>query len=109
MAYKWKPSRAQRRDFAQKMQDEDFAREYNERKTEKAQKKRKQSAYNYETAGGQYVPTQNQHDNAFKFLGELSLTDAEQNACNMVISGYVMNEKTHHDHIHIVNELARKI
>jgi len=111
LGYKWKPSKAQRREFARKMnEDQEFADAYNERKKKKAEKKRANSKFDYSSAGGEYVPTKAQNDVAFRALnGDYgNLTDAQENACNMVISAYSLKEKTHHDNIHIVNELKRK-
>jgi hypothetical protein len=106
MSYKWKPSKSARREFAQKMQnDVEFSESYNQRKIERAEKRRSTSLFDYNTAGGMYTPTKIQHDFAMNRPGEL--THEQENACNMVISGYSCNEKIHHDYIHIVNELIR--
>lgn len=108
MGYKWKPSKSQKRAFAQRMEnDPDYAKEYNQRKEKRAKKKRAGSKYDYETAGGEYVPTQAQHDYAM-FDRSANKTDEHSIACNMVASAYVCNEKCHHDYIHIVNELMRE-
>jgi hypothetical protein len=107
MGYKWKPSKAQKKEFAQKMQDSQFAADYYARKDAKREKKRSGSKYDYRTAGGEYTPTQYQHDMALKATMSLPLTQEEQNACNIVMAAYSCNEKTHHDNIHIVNELIR--
>ena len=106
MAYKWKPNKSQRKAFALRMQDPQEREAYEERKKEKANKRRASSKFDYNTAGGRYVPTKTQNDIAFKALG-LELTQEEQTACDMVMSAYSLNEKTHHDFIHIVNELVR--
>lgn len=108
MGYKWKPNKSQRRAFAIAMQDSDFAASYYEAKAEKAAKRRATSKFNYESAGGYYVPTKEQHDAAFKCFDELKLTPQQEEACNRVISGYSLNEKIYHDNIHIVNELKHE-
>ena len=108
MAYKWKPSKTARREFAQKMQnDSDFAMQYEQRKVEKEEKRRSTSQFDYNSAGGSYVPTLLQYDFAMKAAFNFDLSDEQMNACNMVLSGYSCNEKVHHDYIHIVNELIR--
>ena len=81
---------------------------YYEAKAEKAAKRRATSKFNYESAGGYYVPTKEQLDAAFKCFDELKLTPQQEEACNRVISGYILNEKIYHDNIHIVNELKRE-
>lgn len=104
---KWRPSKSQAREFAQKMaNDSDFADAYNKRKEEKAAKKRASSSFDYSTAGGYYVPTKEQHDFVWGNLNLFS-TPEEQEAANMVMSGYSTREKVHHDFIHIVNEKRR--
>lgn len=108
MAYKWKPSKAQRREFAQKMQnDSEFANAYYERKQQRKEKRQASSNFNYETAGGSYIPTEQQYlfclQNMYLFQ-----TNKEKDAANNVIYGYGCKEKVHHDNIHIVNEKIRK-
>jgi hypothetical protein len=105
-AYKWKPSASQRKAFAQKMQDPDEQLAYIKRKEDKLEKKRSTSKYDYKTAGGEYVPTKAQHDFVINNMGQFVSSD-EKDAANMVIYGYVNNEKIHHDNIHIVNEKIR--
>lgn len=109
MGYKWKPSKAQRRAFAERMKDPVEREAYEARKAEKERKRREKSKFNYSTAGGDYVATEHQNGVAFSALsGEYgTLTKDQENACNMVISAYSIGEKTHHDNIHIVNELFR--
>lgn len=110
MAFKkrWSPSKSQRREFAINMQNPEFAQAYEERKEAKAVKRRAGSQFDYNSAGGQYVPTREQHDAAHQFvLDGIQLTSEQEAACNVVMSGYSMNEKVHHDFIHIVNELRR--
>jgi hypothetical protein len=80
---------------------------YQERKTEKANKRMATSSFGYESAGGMYVPTREQHDFAV-FNRPSGLTSDEETAFNMVAYGYSCGEKVHHDHIHIVNEYRRK-
>jgi len=106
MAYKWKPSKTQKREFANNMKDEKFANDYRERKEKKAQKKRTDSKFDYNTAGGQYIPTQEQYNKANEFL-QTNISIEQQNACHLVIFGYTCKEKVNHDSIHIVNELIR--
>jgi len=107
-SYKWRPSKNQRREFAQKMQNDiNFANDYNQRKINKTEKRRASSSFDYISAGGYYVPTKIQHDMAFKFLNNLNLTSHQEEACHQVIYGFTNNEKIHHDYIHIVNELIR--
>lgn len=107
MAYKWKPSKTARREFAQKMQnDSDFAAAYYQRKEEKAEKRRAGSSYDYATAGGRYVPTREQHDFCLQNM-HLAETSEQQDAFNQVLYGYSCQEKIHHDYIHVVNEIRR--
>jgi hypothetical protein len=108
MSYRWKPSASARREFAQNMQDEQFKSDYYARKQARADKRRAKSQFDYNTAGGEYKPTKEQHDQALNFLNERTdLTPEQCNACNMVLSGYILNENVDHDYIHIVNELIR--
>ena len=104
MAYKWKPSASQKREFAEKMQNEEFANKYYERQQKNDIKRQASSRYSYATAGGYYVPTEEQVKSAHTFLMNFELTSEESTACTVVVSG----NKTHHDYIHIVNELRRK-
>lgn len=107
MAYKWKPSKSARKAFAIKMQtDTDFANDYNQRKADKAEIRRNASQFDYNTAGGYYIPSKVQHDFSLT-NSHLFITEAEKEACNMVIYGYSCNEKVNHDYIHIVNEKIR--
>lgn len=108
MAYKWKPSASQRRAFAEKMQDPAEATAYTARKLAKANKRRAGSAFDYKKAGGQYIPTRAQHNEAFRALTEDTLSPTQEEACNLVMSAFALNEKVHHDHIHIVNEIIRQ-
>ncbi len=54
-----------------------------------------------------YVPTQTQSQYANELLFESGVTSEQKDAANMVMSGYALQEKVHHDYIHIVNEFAR--
>lgn len=108
MAYKWRPSKSAKRAFAQKMQnDPEFAEAYNQRKIERAENRRAGSQFDYQSAGGNYVPTKIQNDMANYYLRHKELTPEQSEACNMVLSGFSLNEKIHHDYIHIVNEMIR--
>ena len=104
--HKWKPSKAQKREFAEKMQNPEFAQAYNQRKEDKAKKRREGSKFDYNSAGGMYIPTREQHDFCFANM-HLFVTNEEIEAMNMVMSCYSINEKCHHDYIHIVNEKRR--
>lgn len=106
MGYKWKPSKSQRREFAIKMQDPDEKAAYEAKKEEKAQKRRATSSFDYNKAGGNYVPTEEQFNFCLSNM-HLFITPEEINAANWVMSGYTCNEKVHHDYIHIVNEKRR--
>jgi len=107
MRYKWRPSITQRREFAERMKDPDEKKAYENRKIAKADKRRSDSKFNYYTAGGMYIPTQQQFE--FCLNRPSDLTDEEEFAFNMVMSGFSLNEKVHHDYIHIVNEKMRSI
>ena len=109
MAYKWKPSKSAKKEFAIKMQnDTEFANAYNERKFKKAEKRRAGSDFDYNSAGGEYVPTAIQHEYAMMFVSSKDLTKDQEFACNVVISGFSCNDKVHHDYIHVVNDMIRK-
>ncbi len=108
MGYKWKPSKSQRREFAIRMQDPQEKAAYEARKEEKAQKRRAGSSFDYNKAGGFYVPTREQHDFCFDNM-HLFNSPEEIDAANFVMSGYICNEKVHHDYIHIVNEKRRNL
>lgn len=109
MGYKWKPSATQRKAFAEKMNnDPEYAAAYNERKEAKAEKRRAGSKFDYETAGGTYIPTKEQYEFAMNNYRLEGLTPEQHQAFNQVTYGYSCQEKIHHDYIHIVNELRRK-
>lgn len=105
MGYKWKPSKTARREFAQKMaNDSEFSANYYARKEQKAIKRRSGSSFDYNSAGGSFVPTKAQYDFAMRNSYN---NDAENVAFDMVVWGYSCNEKVHHDFIHVVNERIR--
>lgn len=106
MAKRWKPNATQRAAFKAKMSNPAEAEAYEQRKREKADKRRAASQFDYGSAGGWYVPTKEQHDYAV-FSRPAGLTQEQEDACNIVASGYALNDKVHHDFIHIVNELRR--
>ena len=108
MSYKWKPSASQRQAFAEKMKNPDEQQAYQDRKQDKADKRRSGSQFDYSSAGGSYVPTQAQYTFCMDNM-DLALTDEQENAFNQVISAYICQDRVHHDQIHIVNELIRKI
>lgn len=103
MAYKWKPSASQKREFAERMKDPNEQAAYYARQSERAEKRRLSSRFDYASAGGNYIPTQAQYECAVNNIGT-----GIDNDCNMVIYGYTCQEKVHHDHIHVINELIRK-
>ncbi|GAB1418115.1 hypothetical protein MASR2M12_08800 [Bacteroidales bacterium] len=107
MAYKWKPTKAQRREFAERMAtDTAYSEAYHQRKEQRAEKKRSTSKFDYQTAGGEYIPTESQNKAAFELLN-LNPTAEQKEACNMVLYGYSCKEKVHHDFIHLINEYIR--
>lgn len=110
MSYKWKPSKSQRRAFAERMNnDPEYASDYYARKEARKAKNRAGSRFDYDSAGGFYVPTLEQYNAAMRFVGRGDLTWDQLDACSQVIGGYTCQERTHHDYIHIVNELRRLI
>ena len=104
---KWKPSKSARRAFALKMQDPVEATAYQARKEARATKRRQTNKFDYETAGGSYVPTRAQFDYCLANIS-YSMPIDTQVAFNEVMFGYSNTEKVHHDYIHIVNEHIRK-
>ena len=104
--YKWKPSKSARKEFAIKMQNPIEKAAYEQSKAIKADKRRSSSKFDYEIAGGMYVPTKSQHDFCMSYTGDL--TPEQKQAFNMVMSAWGCNDKVDHDSIHIVNELIRK-
>jgi len=105
-AYRWRPSASQRREFALRMQDPEQRAAYEKAKEEKAAKRRASSKFDYNSAGGYYIPTEVQYSFAMKHM-KLFNTPEEKDAANQVIYGYINKEKIHHDYIHIVNEKMR--
>jgi hypothetical protein len=106
MSYKWKPSAAQKKAFALKMQDPAGQAAYEERKAHKAETRRATSKFDYELAGGKYVPTKSQYEFCCQNYTKFS-TPEEKSAADIVISGYACNQSVHHDYIHVVNEKIR--
>jgi hypothetical protein len=107
MAYKWKPSKSQRTEFANKMKnDSEFAANYYNNKAEKQNKKRETSKFDYNGAGGSYVPTETQNNFAMNNTNLFTTYDEIQ-AMSMVMYGFSCKEKINHDYIHIVNEKIR--
>lgn len=103
---KWTPSAAQRRDFAKKMENPAEREAYEQRKRDRADKRRAASQFNYGNAGGSYVPTKEQFE--FCLSNWPSGTTSEQDSArDTVMYGYTCQEKVHHDYIHIVNEMRR--
>ena len=106
-AYKWKPSKSQKREFAQKMQNDPvYAANYYARKELKKEKNRQNSKFDYTSAGGYYIPTREQ----WLFVmnnPDLFVSEDDRSAANMVATCYSIGEKCHHDYIHIVNEIRR--
>lgn len=105
---KWKPSKTQRRQFAERMQNPEERAAYEARKRERADKRRAGSKYEYASAGGEYIPTREQYAAAMEMNTTAATTAEERSAANMVIYGYNCQEKVHHDYIHLVNEYRRK-
>lgn len=105
MAYKWKPNKTQRREFAEKMKDQNEQAAYYQRKDDKAEKKRAGSQFDYNSAGGEYIPTEAQYKFTMSYQGQLTM---EQNqAFHIIQYGHSCKEKVHHDFIHVVNEMIR--
>lgn len=104
---KWKPSKSQRVAFAEKMKDPAEKAAYIQRAEDKAEKRRAGSKFDYHTAGGEFVPTEHQGNKAMEFLRTLYLSAEDQSALNQVLFAAMHKEKTHHDNIHILNELIR--
>lgn len=107
MPYKWKPTKAQKREFAERMAtDTAYSEAYHQRKEQRAETRRSTSKFDYKTAGGEYTPTESQNKAAFELLG-FNPTPEQKEACNMVLYGYSCKEKVHHDFIHLINEYIR--
>ena len=107
MRHKWKPTQAQRREFAERMAtDTAYSDSYYQRKKKVAEKKRSASKFDYQTAGVEYIPTESQFKAAFDLLN-LNPTAEQKEACNIVWYGDSCEEKVHHDFIHLINEDIR--
>ena len=108
MRYKWKPTKAQKREFAERMAtDTAYNEAYHQRKEQRAKTRRSTSKFDYQTAGGEYIPTESQNKAAFELLN-LNPTPEQEEACNMVLYGYSCKEKVHHDFIHLINNYMRQ-
>jgi hypothetical protein len=105
MGYKWKPNKNQRREFAERMQNPVERTMYLERKKAKEEKRRAQSSFDYQSAGGAYIPTKSQYD--FIML-HYDLFDEVKNSADMLLTGYTCQMRVPHDDIHQVNEVIRK-
>ena len=105
MRRKWKPNKAQRKEFAIRMSDPIERSRYESVQRAKAEKRRSKSIYDYTSAGGFYNPTKLQYQTAFKMIVEGTENEL---ACRMVMQGFTSKEKVHHDYIHVVNEHIRK-
>ena len=69
MRYKWKPSKTQKREFAERMAtDTAYSEAYHQRKEQRAETRRSTSKFDYQTAGGEYIPTGSQNKAAFELL-----------------------------------------
>ena len=86
--------------------DTAYSEAYYQRKEQRAEKKRSTSKFDYQTAGGECIPTESQNKAAFELLN-LNPTPEQKEACNMVLYGYSCKEKVHHDFIHLINEYIR--
>jgi len=108
MSYKWKPSAAKKREFAERMSNPEEQAAYEARKRSRIEAKQATSKFSYGSAGGNYVPTQAQHNFCLSNW-PANTTPEQEDARNQVLYGYSCQEKIHHDYIHIVNELIRSI
>jgi len=106
MAYKWRPNKAQKAEYAAKMQDPTFVAAKANKVLEAQIKRNESSKFSYATAGGMYVPTETQYSTAICLM-QSNPTDTQKNAANSVISAYMSGLKCHHDSIHIINEFLR--
>jgi hypothetical protein len=89
------------------MQDPVEQAAYNERKCERADRRRAGSSFEYHSAGGNYVPTVNQNALAFASINHPSVTNDVQDAAQQLIGAYSAGVTCHHDIIHVVNEFGR--
>ena len=106
MARTWKPTAAQKKAFAERMQNETLKKEYESKKEAKQIKRRANSKFDYATAGGEFIPTKKQYMAAFKLL-QTDITDELATASRMVMNGHSGDYKVHHDYIHLINEFIR--
>lgn len=103
MRYNWKPSKTQNREFALCMANATaYSKADHQRKEQRAETRRSASKFDYQTAGGEYIPTESQNKAAFELLN-LNPTSVQKEDCNMVLYGYSCKEKVHHDSIHLIN------
>ena len=81
------------------------------KKVAKMEANRAKSKYNYSTAGGAYVPTEDQYKAASAMLwnGVCEADASKATSAEMVQLAYMTQTKVHHDHIHIVNEYRRSL
>jgi hypothetical protein len=81
------------------------------KKVAKMEANRAKSQYNYSTAGGSYVPTEEQYKAASAMLwnGVCEADASKATSAEMVQLAYMTQTKVHHDHIHIVNEYRRSL
>lgn len=100
MGYRWKPNASQRREFAKRMQDPEEKASYEQRKADK-------KLYD-NWKDKDFVPTKEQYDFVVANR-DLFITSEEEDAANIVFSGYALNEKVNHRFIHIVNEKRRTV
>lgn len=108
MNRKWKPNASQRRAFAERMSNPKEQAEYHAKKDVLREKRIAKSKFDYSTAGGEYVPTKEQHDYCLFELPK-EATPEQRNAAEQVMVGYSTGLKVSHDHIHIINEMRRSI
>jgi hypothetical protein len=71
--------------------------------------KRAKSAFNYATAGGEYVPTERQFKATAVMLWDQTCIEDPLvfMSAQTVNLGFLTSIKVHHDHIHRVNEFIR--
>lgn len=99
---RWQPNASQRREFAERMKDEDEKAAYEARKRAKNTYSDNPLSFKHKD----FVPTEFQYQQAQKFLNE-QLTPTQKYACNRVCDGFVCQDKVSHDYIHIINSLQR--
>lgn len=86
MFRRWKPSAAQRRAFAERMADPAQRAAYEARKAAKAEKRRAGSSFDYQTAGGSFVPTDAQYATCGRIMDDPASTQEERDAAALVAS-----------------------